>query len=226
MARVLNPLAIRRPAELDPKTSPFFLDSPSTNHFRRGFVLWRIRSITANSDSGPLPSIDSDFTKKPQAPSFCICFAFFRESPVRIIVGMEDVRGSFFKAFNTSSPLILGSMTSSSMNDGICSRASVRARSPSAAEITSYPAATNARSVDTRRNLLSSAKSIFTNRPNPPAQYAPKPSAFANSMRDIPTSSFVGISQARRFPSRYFLASAGTRRKEVFNLKSGIGFQF
>ena len=45
------------------------------------------------SDSGPSLSIPSDFSKKPLAPSFSNCFAFFWERPVNIITGIAAVAG-------------------------------------------------------------------------------------------------------------------------------------
>src|ERR1035441_3064924 len=120
--------------------APFDNGDKSRFHSSTGVHFFSIRSTAANSESGPFPSMASDFSKKLLAPSFSNCFAFFCERLVNIITGIAAVAGSCFKAFSTSGPLILGSITSSRIKPGTCSRARRKAWSPSPAEITSYPA--------------------------------------------------------------------------------------
>ena len=71
-----------------------------------GILLLSILSTDVKNESDPFPNIESDFSKKPLAPSFPNCVAFFGERPVNIITGIAVVAESFFNVFITSGPLI------------------------------------------------------------------------------------------------------------------------
>src|ERR1700693_2000209 len=127
----------------------------------RHFRLLKTFCTAASRELGPVPSMRSDFSKTPAAPSSSSAFAFFGDRLVITITAIPAVAGSCFKAFSTSGPLTFGSIISSSTNASKCSRGTRKASSPSPAHTTSYPALLSARSVDTRRNLLSSTNSTF-----------------------------------------------------------------